>query len=101
MEKQFLPKTDFPFKSYDKKLIFSKVMEEWAAFFPVGYKEKRPFFPNLCGQLLQNFCTCSFSSLGQDLMVKNANKIYVFLFGLLELEMVVLRCFLRKMNFVL
>jgi hypothetical protein len=42
--KQFLPKTDFPFKSYDKKLVFC---EEWAASFLVGHKGKKLFFPNL------------------------------------------------------
>jgi hypothetical protein len=29
--------------------------EEWAASFPAGYKGKKHFFPNLWGQLLQNF----------------------------------------------
>jgi hypothetical protein len=41
--KQFLPKTDFPFKSYDKKLVFSK---KWAASFPTRHKGKKLFFPN-------------------------------------------------------
>jgi hypothetical protein len=30
-EKQFLPKMDFPFKSYDKKLVFLRRM---GSFFP-------------------------------------------------------------------
>jgi hypothetical protein len=76
--------------------------EEWAASFPAGHKGKKHFFPNLCGQLLGTFCTCSPSSLRQDLMVKNEIfYFYFFSFGLLELEMAVLRCFLRKKNFVL
>jgi hypothetical protein len=33
-------------------------------------------------------------------MVKNAKKIIIFLFGHFELEMTVLRCFLRKKTFV-
>jgi hypothetical protein len=52
MGKQFLSKTDFLFKSYDKKLVFC---EEWAASFPTGHEGKKLFFPNPCSQLLQNF----------------------------------------------
>jgi hypothetical protein len=52
MGKQFLPKTDFPSKTYDKKLDFC---EEWATSFPAGHKGKKLLFLNLCGQLLQNF----------------------------------------------
>jgi hypothetical protein len=52
MEKQILPKTDFPFKSYNKKLVFC---EEWAASFLTRHKGKKLFFPNPCGQLLRNF----------------------------------------------
>jgi hypothetical protein len=53
MGKQFLSKMDFPFKSYDKKLVF--FCEEWAASFLTGHKGKEHFFPDPCGQLLQNF----------------------------------------------
>jgi hypothetical protein len=49
--KTFLPKTDFPFKSYDKKLLSLQIMTS----FPAGYKGKKLFFPNLCSQLLQSF----------------------------------------------
>jgi hypothetical protein len=42
----------------------------------------------------ETFCTCSPSSLGQDITFKNAKK-KVFLFGLFGLEMVVLRWFLK------
>jgi hypothetical protein len=89
MRKQFLLKTDFPFKSYDKKLVF---LQRMGSFFPCWAKGKKTFFPNPCDQLLRNFCTCSPSSLGQDLTIKNAN-FYFFSFGLLELEMVVLNVF--------
>jgi hypothetical protein len=44
MEFFYLSKIDFPFKSYDKKLVFC---EEWAASFLVGHKGKKLFFPNL------------------------------------------------------
>jgi hypothetical protein len=40
MGKQDLPKTDVPFKSYDKKLVFCK---EWVASFLAGYKGKKTF----------------------------------------------------------
>jgi hypothetical protein len=52
MGKQVLPKTNFPFKSYDKKHVFCK---EWASSFLARHKGKKLFFPNPCGQLLQNF----------------------------------------------
>jgi hypothetical protein len=51
MGKQFLPKMDFPFKSYDKKLAFLQSMDN---FFPWWAQGKKKFFPNPCGQLLQN-----------------------------------------------
>jgi hypothetical protein len=37
---QFLSKTNFPFKIYDKKLVFC---EEWAASFLAMHKGKKPF----------------------------------------------------------
>jgi hypothetical protein len=37
-----------------------------------------------------------YGNLGQDLMVKTAKKIIVFLFGLLELKMTNLKCFFEK-----
>jgi hypothetical protein len=49
----------------------------------------------------ETFCTCSSSSLRQDLIVKIAKKSFFFWFGLLELEMADLSNFLRKMTFVL
>jgi hypothetical protein len=52
MGKQFLPKTDFPFKSYDKKLVFLQRMD---SFFPYWVQGEKLFFSNPCGQLLQNF----------------------------------------------
>jgi hypothetical protein len=50
----------------------------------------------------ETFCTCSSSSLGQDRMVESEKKyIKKTSFELLELEMVDLECFLRKMALVL
>jgi hypothetical protein len=69
MEKQFLPKTDFLFKSYDKETC-----KKWAASFLAKHKEKKKFFPNCVVNFCKTFCTCSPSSLGQDLTVKNAKK---------------------------
>jgi hypothetical protein len=40
MEKQFLPKTDFPFKSYDKKLVF---LQRMGNFFPCWAQGKKAF----------------------------------------------------------
>jgi hypothetical protein len=91
MEKQFLPKTDFPFKSYDKKLVFSRRM---GSFFPIGHKGKKSFYflihaVNFC----KTFCACSPNSLEQDLTDKNAkNKIKIHL-GVFELEMADLNVF--------
>jgi hypothetical protein len=48
----------------------------------------------------ETFCTCSLSSLGQDLLVKILKKDF-FLFLLLELEMADFGCFWRKMALVL
>jgi hypothetical protein len=44
----------------------------------------------------KTFSTCSSSSLRQDLLVKSAKNNLFFLFGLLELEMADLECFLKK-----
>jgi hypothetical protein len=75
---------------------------------PVGYNGKNFSFHfkhyNLTIHVVnffETFCTCSPSSLGQDLIFKIAKKNYLFLFGLPELEMANLGCFLRKMTFVL
>jgi hypothetical protein len=48
----------------------------------------------------KTFCTCSFSILRQDPMVK-FGKVKRILFGLLELEMTDLGCFFDKKAFVL
>jgi hypothetical protein len=70
MGKQFLPKMDFSLKGYDKKLVF---LQRMGSFFPCptqGKKNKKflIYAVNFC----KTFCTCSPSSLGQDLKVKNA-----------------------------
>jgi hypothetical protein len=47
--------------------------------------------------VFETFCTCSLSSLGQDLIVKIAIFIlFIFSFGLLELDRANLRCFFEK-----
>jgi hypothetical protein len=38
--KQFLPKTDFPFKRYDKKLVF---LQRMGSFFPYRAQGKKTF----------------------------------------------------------
>jgi hypothetical protein len=93
MEKQILPKTNFPFKSYDKKLVF---LQRRGSFFPCrAYKEKNLSFPIREVNFCETFCTCSPSSLGQDLTIKNILKNYFFIWaswarnGSFE-------CFLRK-----
>jgi hypothetical protein len=91
MGKQILPKTDFPFKSYDKKLVFLRRMGSFFSYQAQG--EKKNSFPIRAVNFCKTFCTCSPSSLGQDLTVKNAKKYYFFSFGLLELEMSVLNVF--------
>jgi hypothetical protein len=98
MGKQFLPKKDFPFKSYDKKLVF---LQRMGNFFPYRAQGKKAFFSqSMWSTFAKTFCTCSPSSLGQDLMVKNEIFYFYFSFGLLELEMAVLRCSLREKTFV-
>jgi hypothetical protein len=69
--------------------------EECAASFSIGYKGKNFSFPIRTVNFCETFCTCSSSSLGQDLTVIKCNFLF-FSFGFLELEMVALRCFLRK-----
>jgi hypothetical protein len=76
---------DFPFKSYDKKLY---LIEEWATSFHAGHMGKNFSFKISAINFCKTFCTHSFSSLGQDLIVKLQ---FIFLFGLLELEMAYLR----------
>jgi hypothetical protein len=77
MGKQFLSKMDFPYKSYDKKLgIFAKNGQLLSL---PGTREKNFSFPIHAVNFCKTFCTCSPSSLGQDLKVKNANINYFFI----------------------
>jgi hypothetical protein len=70
MGKQILPKTDFPFKSYDKKLVFLCIM---GSFFCCWAQEKKKILSQSMQSIFcETFCTCSPRSLGQDLMIKNA-----------------------------
>jgi hypothetical protein len=63
---QFLHKTDFLFKSYDKKLVFC---EKWIASFLAGHKGKNFSFPIRVVNYCEAYCTCFPSSLVQDLTV--------------------------------
>jgi hypothetical protein len=83
MEKQFYPKRTFHSKVMTRNLFFC---EEWAASFLARHKGKNLSFPILAVNFCETFCTCFPSSLGQDLIVKNAILFYFILFGLLELE---------------
>ena len=78
-------KMDFPFKSYDKKLVFLRRM---------GTCKKNLSFPINAVDFCKTFCTCSINSLRQDLMVKIAKRYTFFSFGLLE---PVLNVFREKM----
>jgi hypothetical protein len=71
-----------------------------AVFSLIGYMEKDSSFPIRVVNFFETFCTYLPNSLKQDLIVKIAKIIYIFSFGLLELEMAVLRFFLRKKAFV-
>jgi hypothetical protein len=69
---------------------------------PTGHKEKNFSFHfkryNLtirAVNFFETFCTCSPSSLGQDLMVKIAKRIYFFVWAL-KLEMADFSCFFDK-----
>jgi hypothetical protein len=83
MEKQFLPKTDFPFKSYDKKLVFMQRMDSVCSCLAQG--NFYLFFNFKCYNLTiravnfcETFCICFPSSQGQDLTVKNSNFYFYF-----------------------
>jgi hypothetical protein len=80
--KQILSKTDFPFKSYDKKLVFFAKNGQLLSL--PGTREKNFSFPIRAVNFCEFFCTCSPNSLGQDLMVKNAKKILFFHLGFLS-----------------
>jgi hypothetical protein len=59
-------------------------------------REKNFSFPIRVVNFCETFFTCFPSSIGQDLTVKNAIFYFLFSFGLLELEMAILRCFWEK-----
>jgi hypothetical protein len=67
----FYPKQTFHSKVMTRKLFFC---EEWVASFPAEYKGKKISFPTRAVNFCETFCTCSPSSLGQDLTVKNTKK---------------------------
>jgi hypothetical protein len=64
-------------------------------FFPCRAQGKKTsLFPICAVNFCKTFCTCSPSSLRQDLIVKNEEKKKnCFSFGLLELEMAILNVF--------
>jgi hypothetical protein len=98
MGKQFLSKMDFPFISYDKKLVFFAKNGQLLSV--LCTRGKNLSFPICAVNFCDFFCTCSPISIGQDLIVK-MQKNNFFSFGLLELEMAALRGSLRKNNSVL
>jgi hypothetical protein len=80
-------------------LSFQKLLQETCFFVKnrqllslPGTMEKNFSFLIRAINFCKTFCTCSPSSLGQDLTVKNAKNNF-FSFGLLELEMAVLTVF--------
>jgi hypothetical protein len=74
----------------------------------VGHKEKNFFFHfkhynlTICVvNFYETFCTCSLCSLRQDLTILKCKINTFFSFGLLELKMAILKCFLKEKAFVL
>jgi hypothetical protein len=67
--KFFFTQNRLSFKNYDKKLVF---LQRMGNFFLYRAQEKKKFTcaVNFC----KTFCTCSLSSLGQDLTIKNVKK---------------------------
>jgi hypothetical protein len=86
----FYTKRTFHSKVLTRNLFFCK---EWAASFLSSTREKNFSFPIRAVNFCKTFSTCSPSSLGQDLTVKNATFIFIFSFGFLELKMAVLNLF--------
>jgi hypothetical protein len=64
--------------------------------FLLGTRGKRFSFPIRAVNFCKKKCTCSPSSLGQDLTVKNEFFFFFSSFGLLELEKAVLNVFGEK-----
>jgi hypothetical protein len=99
MGKQFLPKMNFPFKSYDKKLVFFAKNGQLLSL--PGTRKRKISFPIRTINFFETFCTCSPSSLGQDLTVKNVNKnIFKKYLGFLARNGS-FECLLKKKAFVL
>jgi hypothetical protein len=77
MENYFLPKTNFSFKSYDKKLVFfakNGQLLSMLGIWELGIWEKIFSFPIHAVNFCKKNCTCLPSNLGQDLKVKNTTK---------------------------
>jgi hypothetical protein len=73
---------------YPKQTFYSKVMtrnlffcEEWIASSPAEHKGKNFSFPICAANFCKTFCTCSPSSLRQDLTVKMQKNIYLFIWS--------------------
>jgi hypothetical protein len=98
----FYPKNTFNSKLIIRNLFFAK---NGQLLVLPSTRKKSYSFPICAVNFCKTFCTCSPSSLRQDLIIKNAKEqflfFYIFSFGLPELKMVDLRCFLKEKNFVL
>jgi hypothetical protein len=78
MGKQILPKIDFPFKSYDKKLVFLRRM---GSFSPCQTQGKKTF---LSQSVRSTFAKPFVHVLWQCLIVKNEKKKIFFHLGFLS-----------------
>jgi hypothetical protein len=90
MGKQFLPKTDFPFKSYDKKLVFLRRM---GGFFPYRAQGKKTFIVQSVRSTFAKLFAHVLLVVYRKILQLKMKNIYIFSFGLLELEMAVFNGF--------
>jgi hypothetical protein len=98
MEKQCLPKIDFPFKSTDNKLFFD---EEWTASFPAMHKEKKTFLSqSMQSPFVKLFAHVLLIVYGKILQLKMQRNNFIS-FGLLELKWKFGSVFLKKNTFFL
>ena len=80
--KLILFQTRLSTQSYDKKLVS---LQRMANFFPYKAQGKKTFlFQSIQSTFAKPFWTCSFSSLKEDLTVKNITLNYYFWLGFLS-----------------
>ena len=95
--KKKLSKKNFPFKSYDMKLVFAKNGQLLSL---LGTRKKYIFFPIRVVNFCKTFCIYFPSSLGKDLTVKNTKKNYYFFIWASWAKNGNLEFFLKKQAFV-